>query len=380
MTQHCEAAPDLRALILAEFRADGPITFDRYMDLFLYHPQLGYYSRQQPHIGPDGDYYTSTDVSPLFGATIGRQLREMWEVLERPRPFAILEYGAGKGLLAADVLGWAGAAHPDFYAAIEYHIVELSPSLRRYQQERLGALPIRWAESGAPPDGVIGCALSNEVADALPFHRVRQVDGALWELWVVESDGTLREEPGAPSTPALASYLHDAGVDLREGHTAEINLRAAAWMRAQLATLRAGFALTIDYGATADRLYGDQYPEGTLACYHRHTRNTEPFERVGEQDITAHVDFSALARAVRGAGAEVTGYTTQGYFLASLGLGDALAGDEQRHGSAREFERERAAIEQLIRPDGLGGFRVLIAHRGIERPSLRGLAFGAEPL
>ncbi len=380
MTQDGENHPDLGQLILAEIRSDGPMTFERYMELALYHPQLGYYSGTVPRIGPDGDFYTSTDVSPLFGAAIGRQLREMWDVLERPSPFTILEYGAGKGLLAADVLGWAGAAHPDFYAAIDYQIVERSPGLRLYQADRLGALPVRWVDNGAPEGKQIGCVISNEVADALPFHRVRQVQGALRELWVDESDGFLREQAGPLSTPGLAAYMEDAATTLQEGHTAEINLNAAVWMRSQLDILRKGFALTIDYGATADRLYGGRYPEGTLACYHEHARNTEPFERVGQQDITAHVDFSALARAVRGAGAEVTGYTTQAYFLAALGLGDVLASGDRQYDSAQEFGRERAAIEQLIRPDGLGGFRVLVAHKSIERPTVRGLSLQTEPL
>ena len=380
MSQRGESSHDLRELILAEIRSTGPITFERFLDLALYHPQLGYYSSTVPRIGPEGDFYTSTDVSPLFGATIGRQLREMWDVLERPSPFTILEYGAGKGLLAADVLGWAGAAHADFYAAIDYQIVERSPGLRHYQADRLGALPIRWVEDGILPVGQVGCTISNEVADALPFHRIRQVQGVLRELWVNESDGFLRDQPGPLSTPRLAAYLDDAGITLQDGQTAEINLNAAAWMRSQLDILRKGFALTIDYGTTADRLYGGHFPEGTLACYHQHARNTEPFERVGLQDITAHVDFTALARAVRDAGAEVTGYTTQAYFLAALGLGDALASGDQRYASAQDFERERAAIEQLIRPDGLGGFRVLVAHKGIERPTLRGLSLHTEPL
>lgn len=380
MTQHSEDEHDLRELILAEIRSAGPITFERYMELALYHPQLGYYSGARPRIGADGDYYTSTDVSPLFGATIGRQLREMWEALKRPAPFTIVEYGAGKGLLAADVLGWAGATHPDFYAAVEYQIIERSPGMRRYQQQRLGTLPVRWVEGDALLGGHIGCAISNEVADALPFHRIRQVDGVLLELWVGASDGILREELRPPSTPELQGYLDGAGVALCEGHTAEINLRATTWMHAQLDGLRSGFVLTVDYGATADRLYDGRYPAGTLACYYRHTQNTAPFERIGKQDITAHVDFSTLARAVRDAGAEVTGYTTQGYFLAALGLGDALTDGERRHLSPREFERERIAIEQLIRPNGLGGFRVLIAHKGIEQPSLRGIALGAAAL
>jgi SAM-dependent MidA family methyltransferase len=290
----------LAEVVREEIRARGRITFSRYMELALYHPLYGYYSSGAASIGPEGDYYTSTDVSPFFGATVGRQLHEMWTVLGEPGEFTVVEYGAGKGLLAADVLGWAGAAHPSFYRSLRYRILELSPGLRAVQREKLRRLPVEWVEeSDLGPGSVEGCFLSNEVADALPFHRVRGMGGGLAELWVSESGGALREEPGELSTPELREYLELAGVSLPEGQTAEVNLQAPAWMRGQVERLRAGWVLTIDYGNTAGELYGGRYPEGTLACYYRHTRNTEPFERIGEQDITAHVDFTARARGAR---------------------------------------------------------------------------------
>lgn len=368
----------LEQLIREELATDGRMTFARYLGLVLYHPRFGYYSSDSPPIGPDGDFYTSTDVSPLFGAAIGRQLYEMWCLLGHPDPFSVLEYGAGKGLLAADVLGWTGAAHPDMFRSISYLIVEISSSLRRRQAERLIGLPVSWMPQDAiEPGSLTGCVLSNEVADALPFHRVQQLDGELRELWVVEGHKSLREEPQELSTPALREYLSRHGVQLRDGQKAEVRLAAAPWARAQVAALNRGFVLTIDYGDLSDRLYTADRFEGSLRCYYRHTSNQEPFVRIGEQDITAHVNFSDLVNAYRTAGAEITGFTTQAFFLASLGLGEALAGAQERALTRDEWERDRNAVQQLILPDGLGSFKVLLTHKGVENPQLRGLSLAS---
>lgn len=367
--------------LAGEVRTSGRITFDRFMELALYHPSDGYYSGVEPRIGPEGDYYTSTDVSPLFGATLGRQLHEMWTNMDRPGVFTVLEFGAAKGLLAADILGWVGAAHPDFYETIDYAIVERSASLRAAERATLARLPVRWTdETTLSPGHLTGCVLSNEVADALPFHRVRQLEGRLCELWVVRSTDGFAEEPGEPSTPLLRRYLRSFGVTLAEGQTAEINLRAPGWMSSQVEWLRRGYTLTIDYGDTARALYGRRRPGGTLACYHRHSLNHEPFRQIGSQDITAHVNFTALARAAEEAGAAITGYTTQAYFLAAAGLGEALEWSAQRAATPREFERDRAAVEQLIRPDGLGGFRVLGTHKDVREPNLTGFSLFTEPV
>jgi len=371
----------LADVILGKVRAHGPMTFDRFMDLALNHPTLGYYSSPSPPIGPEGDYYTSSDVSPLFGAAVGRQLHEMWLLLGKPRPFHIFELGAGKGLTAADMLGWAGAAHPDWYSCIEYLIHETGSGLRAIQGARLHAHHVRWVElDDLPIGGLTGCILSNEVADALPFHRVRWADGELHELWTTERDGALDEVLVGPSTAELASYLQRHSVHLEEGWTAEIGLRAGPWMARQVEALARGFVLTIDYGDRADKLYSAHRPDGTLRCYHRHKINREPFKRVGQQDVTAHVNFSELADAARTADAEVAGYTTQAYFLASLGIGEALLNAGRRSPGQNEFARERAAVEELIQPDGLGSFRVLVCSKNVGSASLRGLALHNEHL
>ncbi len=370
---------ELLALITEKARQEGAITFARYMGLALYHPQLGYYSRAKPRIGPEGDYYTSTDVSPLFGATIGRQVLQMWELLGRPRPFHVVEHGAGKGLLAADLLGWAGAAHPDLFGAIKYTVVEISAGLRAYQQEKLKRLPVTWAEPGSlRPDTITGCLLSNEVADALPVHRVRCVGGQLRELCVVAGEQGLREEPGPLSTPLLATYLDEHGIAIKHGQTAEISLEAPQWMRSQVRALHRGWVLTVDYGGPAAEVYGPGNPDGTLTCYYRHTTNREPFERVGEQDLTAHVNFSALARAAREEEGQVEGLTSQAYFLAALGLGEALQWSVGRASSQKEFERDRNAVEELIRPDGLGSFKVLLCSKGVGPHSPTGLSLARQ--
>jgi len=376
-----EGNPQLLGIIRREIAERGRITFERFMELALYHPAHGYYSAGGPRIGPEGDYYTSTDVSPLFGATLGRQVVEMWELLGRPDPFHVVEHGAGKGLLAADLLGWAGAAHPEFYRAVRYLIVEVSPAARERQREHLWRLPVSWADDAdLEEDSVIGVCLSNELADALPFHRIRMTGAGIDELWVVDDGLALGLAPGEPSDRRLESYVERWGGALRPGQQAEVNLRAIDWARRVVRSLRRGFFLTIDYGGRAEEVHGPDHPDGTLACYYRHTRNRDPLRRVGEQDITAHVNFSALAEAVREAGGEVTGYTTQGYFLAALGIGEAVEWALRRAKSAREFEQARAQVEELVRPDGLGGFKVLVAHKGLMSPVLRGLSLLSEEI
>lgn len=358
-----------------EVSAKGRITFARYMDLALYHPELGYYSSSKPHIGAEGDYYTSTDVSPLFGAIIGRQLNEIWKGMERPSPFQVIEFGAGKGLLAADILGWSGTAHPELFDSMEYSIIEKSAGMRRNQQEALRRLPVSWTDLESVPHGsVTGCFISNEVADAFPVHRVRMLKGELRELWVTERGQHLGEELGALSTPDIDEYLKAFGVGLAEGQTAEVCLEAPRWMRAQTERLRSGYALTIDYGSTASQLYGPAHPDGTLACYHRHQLNKQPFERVGEQDITALVNFSALAKAARLSGATIAGYTSQAHFLASLGIGEALSAHAEMQERDPKFRQYRAAIARLVDPNGLGSFRVLAATKGDVDRRLTGFA------
>jgi SAM-dependent MidA family methyltransferase len=351
----------LRALIQAEIAATGPITFARFMALALLHPDHGYYAAR-PAIGCQGDYVTAPELHAAFGACLARQAAEIWRTLGEPAPFTLLEWGAGTGALARDLID-AAARDTPFAAALDYAIHEVSPALAASQAATLAAarLAARWTIAPAP---ALGLVLANEVLDALPVHRLTVRDGRLYEMLVDWRDSGFVEVPGPLTTPALAAYLIDGGVRLAEGQVAEINLEALAWLDAVARTLERGAVIIIDYGDTTEELYGPRRRSGTLQCYYRQTVNDNPFQRIGQQDITAHVDFGALMRRATRHGLTVAGLTTQGAFLAGLGLDEVLL-DLQARLPVIDYVTQRQRIADLIRPDRLGRFKVLILTRGL---------------
>ncbi len=507
---------ELTDIIREEIARDGPLTFARYMALALYHPTLGYYAGggdgREP-LGWSGDYFTSGDVSPLWGWALARQLRQMWELLGCPPRFDVVEVGAGRGLLACEVWRFARFAAPDFRDALRYTVadqavrageagdggpreqsaapLQTAPSLFESRRERLevelarigvpeGA--VRWvgaldevsrdcnaevaedtertqreetqrtqrsaafrkgdqeADQGQrasdlaeitrgaeeespdsdaplrplrpfatpasfpssassavhPPRATTGVIVSNELLDALPVQLVQVVGDthpALAEVYVtVDASGRLIERLDAPSSPEVAGYLDRFGVPWRRygaGWRAEVGLAAEAWMREAADYVQRGFMLTIDYGATARQLYTRDRHRGTLAVYAHHQFGDRPLLAPGRQDITAHVNFSALARAGSARGLRVAGYTTQAAFLKALGVREAAealgtrlypAADTARptdRGQADLLRRRllQSAVATLLDPRGLGGFRVMVQARDVPeaRRALLGL-------
>ncbi len=366
--------PELVALIRDEIARRGPMTFARYMELALYAPELGYYMRDADRIGATGDYYTSSHLHPLFGEMIARQLDEMAACVGGA--FTVVEQGAGKGALAYDVLSALGRR-------LSYVIVERSPAMvtrqRRLLEPWAASGVVRWAEA-LPAAPIEGCILSNELVDAFPVHRVVRRDGRLAEIYVDAAADELVETIGPPSTPALEAYLARVGATLIEGQCADINLAALDWMRGVGRALGRGFALTVDYGYPADELFAPHRRRGTLLAYSRHRTSEAFYDRIGRQDLTAHVDFTALASAGREVGLEVTGWTDQTSFL--LGLGAAEAAEAHLAEAVDEAGRERvlAGVRGLLDPHGMGRiFKVLIQHKGLEAPRLRGLSLRASP-
>jgi SAM-dependent MidA family methyltransferase len=395
---------ELEEIIRAEIQRAGPLTFARYMELALYHPALGYYagggSGREP-VGWAGDFFTSGDVSPLWGWAITRQLHQMWELMGRPERFEVIEPGAGRGLLAASVWRYAVALDADWAAALSYTLLDRAPADAPLRAARHDRLTEELARIPAPADGVrwlgdlaeitggreraiTGCVVSNELVDALPVHIVEKREGALAEVYVaLAPDGQrLVERLDAPSSERVAGYLDRYGVpwrDYPDGWRAEVCLAAEDWMGEVARALGRGFVLTIDYGDTARRLYTRDRRRGTLMGYARHQLSERPLASPGAQDITAHVNFTALARAGRAAGLRVAGLTTQAALLAGLGMreeAEALAArlfphaDSERHtdrGQAEYLRRAslRNAVATLLNPHGLGGFRVLIQQRGV---------------
>ncbi len=390
--------PDLIQAIAAEIRREGPIPFTRFMDLALYHPQFGYYMRggenvATPEAAPEGmgvrigwagDYYTSSDVHPILGQALARQARQVDERLGHPSPFTVLEMGAGKGLLARDVLASCATSEDSLGGRLRYILLERSPAMRTAQRANLApwlgpsaqgsAACVSWVESldDLAPGSVAGLMLSNELVDAFPVHRIKIVQGEPKEIYVDYQDGRFCDRLAELSTPELSRYLQrlaQQDIRLPEGYTTEINLAALDWMRQVARVLGRGVVLTIDYGHTAQDLYGPARQKGTLLCYYHQMASEDPYQRVGEQDMTAHVDFSTLATVGEEAGLQVTGFTNQMSFLIGLGAEQLL--DAYEPGS-REFQ----GVIHLLRPEGMGRtFKILAQHKGLSAPELDGLRY-----
>jgi SAM-dependent MidA family methyltransferase len=412
----------LRSLIASQIAAapHQRITFAEYMDLVLYHPEQGYYATGAVNIGSEGDFFTSPHLAKDFGELLAEQFAEMWVILGRPTLFTLIEMGAGQGLLAADVLHYLYRQHPQCFESVEYIIVEKAAGLITQQQQRLEKLllttadksqqlPIRWCSlEEIPEDSITGCCFSNELVDALPVHQVVLEEGQLREIYVTTADATgdsealdgvalsqinFVEVTDTPSTPQLRQYFDFVGVNLMSGaypngYRSEVNLAALDWLKSVANRLQRGFLLTIDYGYCADRYYQPARHQGTLQCYYQHQHHDNPYVYVGHQDITAHVDFTALERQGDLCGLRKVGFTQQGLFLMALGLGDrisALSGRDSARGEAiagaqdvMTIMRRRDALHQLIDPRGLGGFGVLAQSKGLTleegEPSLKGLS------
>ena len=373
--------------ITSEITRTGPITFARFMELALYDQEHGYYmtessdlqvesGRGGERIGWSGDFYTAPDVHPLLAKAIFSQVREADEILQHPSKLTVLEMGAGKGLLARDFLRECEKVAPDLVSRLTYILIELSPRMRATQEDNLREFlhkgwSIRWASSLSELDAqeVAGVIFSNEFVDALPVHRVTMEGSALKEVLVDCGSDGFSEQLGAPSTDELQAYLDSLHVQLPEGYTTEVHLEARRWMEEVARVLAQGIVLTIDYGHTVKDYYRADRQNGTLLCYYRHTVVQDPYIHVGEQDITAHVNFTGLAVTGEQVGLSLTGFTNLMNFLLGLGAETMLEELDQ------ESDELQSAIH-LLRPNGMGGtFKVLIQHKDMEKPSLQGLRF-----
>jgi SAM-dependent MidA family methyltransferase len=370
----------LRRFILSQIEKGGPIPFSQFMEWCLYHPEYGYYQSERPKIGRDGDYYTSPCVHPLFGSLIARQLSQMSEQLG-VETFDVVEMGGGRGFLCEDVLQWARKNSSVFYQRLRYHLIETAPSFLKEQRERLSEYKkegkIFWMDLEALEEGKVqieGCFLSNELVDAFPVHQVIFDHGELKEIYVAQDHGQLKEQRGELSDSRIASYFQSMGITLQEDQRAEVNLKALDWMEKVAWCLKKGFVLTIDYGYLAKELYGPHRRKGTLLCYTQHQTSDNPYERLGQQDITSHVNFTSLIQKGEEVGLQFTGLVPQYQFLLALGLLQEMEslGREMPEMDALQL---RLSLKHLIEPEmGMGEvFKVLIQHKGIDQPKLDGL-------
>lgn len=376
---------ELKAAIRERMAAEGRIPFRQFMAMALYHPQHGYYSSPRQSMGRHGDYLTSPEVHPIFGSLVAKQLWQMWQAMGEPQPFTVVEMGAGSGLLARDILGWVGRRAPEFFQALEYCLIEVNEWLVENQRRLLRQVDASLARASWLPsleaiaaESVSGCFLSNELIDSFPVHRVMVRDGRLHELYVEWQEERFGESLGPPSTPLLQDYFHRLGLLPGEGCSAEVNLEALEWMKAVGRALRRGFVLTFDYGYPADELYAPWRKDGTLLCFYRHNPSTDPYARLGRQDMTSHVDFTSLVQAGQEQGLEPLGLTSQGRFLTALGIAAGLERQSQGELSLEEYYARRRAVTELIDPAGLGRIKVLIQAKGVGQPKLWGLE-GSEP-
>jgi SAM-dependent MidA family methyltransferase len=343
------------------------------MELALHDPEHGYYASGPERLGPDGDFFTAGDVGPLFGECIARQLAEMDRFLGGPDPFRYVEFGAGRGLLAADVAAALRSADPSLALRLQVVLVDSSPGMRRACLERL---PDAEVHSGPPPPSPdAGCALAVEWFDALPVHRVRRRGGALLEVFVdLDASGRFVEREGPPADE-VAGWAERFGAAPEEGDEAEVATALDPALDALAASVGRGFVLVVDYGDRAEDLYSPRRRRGTLLAYHRHRAHEGVLDRPGEQDLTAHVNFSALERRARSRGLRPLGSTTQDRFLVANGILEAFQEGDAASWSDPARVKRRLQAKQLIHPETMGrAFRVWVASKGLpEPPALRGL-------
>ncbi len=366
----------LASLLVERIRRFGSMTFADYMRECLYHPAHGYYSRAE--VQRFSDYYTSVDVHPIFGRLLARQFAEMWEVLGRRAEFALVEMGAGVGRLGSHILDFSEASQPDFYGALRYVLVERSNGRREQAAKRLARhIAAGRCETAMeiPPHIPLGCLFSNELIDALPVHRVVMDGGVLRELYVTEREGTLAETILPLSTCAITEYFAAQGVQLSEGQQAEAGLEACDWVAEIGRRIDRGFLLTTDYGHEAAELYNQLHMRGTLLSYEKHRASEDFYVAPGEQDLTAHVNFTALQQWGARSGLQRAGLVSQMEFLLALGQGNEF--EDLYEPGAKETERLHARLlfKNLIYPEGMGErFRVLIQRKGVPDAKLTGLA------
>lgn len=356
----------LSEIIIRKIQQNGAIPFRDFMEIALYYPELGYYTSTKEKIGKRGDYYTSPNLSPAFGEMLGRQLEEMWHILGK-KEFTVVEMGAGTGILSCDVLEYL-KKNQELYHDLDYCVIEKSPAMREEQRKRLGE-EVRWYDSVEELSGMTGCIFSNELVDAFPVHRV-MMKNELMEVFVDYEDNFF--EKLKPASDELKNYFSELGVVLPQGYRTEINLDAIKWIKELGASLKKGFVLTIDYGYPSSESYQEYRNKGTLMCYYKHTANENPYRHIGEQDITSHVNFSALEHWGRKNVLELSGFTDLAHFLMGLGIEEYLK--KLQEINPPDYHKKLLQVKTLVMEMG-ETFKVLIQKKGVECKELSGVKY-----
>ena len=337
--------PQLVAYLQQRILERGRIPFSEYMDAVLYHPEYGYYQQDTLRIGAAGDFYTAADLDPAMGILLAKLFGRMSVGIDQ---FCLVEIGAGNGQLARHILE---------AQVFPYSIVERSPALRRRQRENLQGFSVQWCDE--LPSEISGCVFSNEFYDALPVRRFVRRNGKVKELFVAEG---FAEVEGAPETEIDLPLLG-------EGCRADVAFEAIDWVRRIAGSIRSGYHLAIDYGYLREELFA--HSQGTLMCYRKHGATEDPYSAIGEQDITAHVNFSDLIDCGESVGLETVGYRNQMGFLLDLGVMDLMEPLAARQDvpSIRRLQ----AMKSLILPPMMGErFKVLLQRKALESSDLPG--------
>jgi SAM-dependent MidA family methyltransferase len=370
-----ESRHELVELLRSEIARNGPITFARFMDLALAHPDYGYYLSEDARAGFAGDFLTGPETHRIFGQTLARQVAECWDRLGQPATFVVREEGAGGGTLARDILDGLRDERLELLNAVRYELSDVNAVRTSAALTMLAEAGYGNQVSETSTEPFIGVLLANELLDAFPVHRLVIRDGEPREIYVTWRDGWFADEEGPLSSDSIAAPL--AGLELVEGQRLEISPAAWEWAASIGSKLERGYAILIDYGYPAEQLYSPtERPEGTLRTYSRHLVGETPYRRVGTQDMTAHVDFSAVARAAEAGGCSVLGLTSQAYFFAGLGIEELLLRLQTSGTDLPDYLNARQTIMHLLDPRSLGRFHVLVLGKDVpDAPKLRGLSF-----
>ncbi len=374
--KHGLGEPTLVELIREKIRRDGPVPFRWFMEQALYHPEYGYYSSGRATIGRRGDYFTNVSVGPLFGRIMAEQFRQMWEIMERPAAFTIVEQGAHDGEFARDVISTVRQTMTDFAGALRYAIVEPFRPLRARQTETLAQFEgvVSWCQSLDQLDPFSGVHFSNELFDALPVYLISHGSSAPdWqEKFVVEAEDGF----GFADLPIRDAELHRAAAGVRvpsgTDYETEVNLAAPALVAAISRKLRHGFLLAVDYGYAREEFYSAMRNRGSMQCRIRHRVLRSPLVEIGRADITAHVEWTSLAMRGLASGLELAGFTDQHHFLTGM-----IAGPMRVQFQGRDELPEARALQMLLHPEFLGrSFLYLALSKGIDANArLSGFAF-----
>ncbi len=396
----------VREQIEQEIRQRGPIPFSRYMQICLYDPSHGYYSANAEQFGKAGDFYTSSDVHAVFGRLLARQFEQIWQALDRPPQIEIFELGPGRGLFARDVLDWSNKKFPDFFSALTFTTQETSPPLRAKLRDNLREyigigkaevpeerpnLAQRFSAGNDRKDDQVPegrptgpcrtlaaetplIVFANEFFDALPV----EILGTAGKLHIALENNRL-QETWLPALAEELEFLDRYGVHPEPGERIEVPILGQNWIEQVARSIARGLLLIIDYGYTRNQQLAGRH-RGTLMAYRQHSASPDPYQAPGEQDLTAHVNFTALAAACEQAGMQVERLRTQSQFLMGIGETNQFADAFEDCRVPQERTKVSLQLKHLVTPVGMGeNFQVLIASRAVDPrkiAALSGLGFG----